>query len=336
MQILVISGFLGAGKTTFIKKLVEMTGERFVILENDYGALPVDSEVLRETTQIGEVNVWELTEGCVCCSVKQDFATSLLTISNTLDPEYLIVEPTGVGMLSNILQNISQIEYDRISLLRPITIIDANCFDSDMVEFEEICRDQVVSTDRIILSKTEQMPADELDALAARLRALNPEAELDTEHYSKKPKDWWLSLLRDAAGRAVLLAKGDEEPPGLETVGIQDATLRSIGELVMLLEDTMRGTFGAVRRAKGCVRVQESTLRFDLVKNLYQIAEISESAAANVVYIGRNLDRAALEKKLRGGAPLRLKPFQPNSTQALLRRDMQARRRGGTGSTFEP
>lgn len=101
MRVLVVSGFLGAGKTTFIQELARRTGRDFVVYENEYGQADIDAKVLSETD---ELSVWESTENCICCSGKQDFAASVLTIANTLDPEYLVVEPTGVARLSSVLE----------------------------------------------------------------------------------------------------------------------------------------------------------------------------------------------------------------------------------------
>lgn len=91
MKILIVSGFLGAGKTTLIKEMANKTKRDFVVMENEYGDVDIDSNILKDEG----MNIWELTEGCVCCTMKQDFASSILTIANSLDPEYLIVEPTG-------------------------------------------------------------------------------------------------------------------------------------------------------------------------------------------------------------------------------------------------
>ena len=115
MKILIVSGFLGAGKTTFIKALAKHTGKKFAILENEYGAAGIDGERLNKSLANGEVNIWEMADGCICCSAKGDFAASVLTIANAVDPECLVVEPTGVGMLGRIVQNLQQIEYERIS-----------------------------------------------------------------------------------------------------------------------------------------------------------------------------------------------------------------------------
>lgn len=105
MKVLVVSGFLGAGKTTFIKELVKRTSfAELVILENEYGQVGLDGEALREQ----KLDVWELAEGCICCSMKGNFAASVLTIANTLAPEFLIVEPSGVGLLSSITANLKK------------------------------------------------------------------------------------------------------------------------------------------------------------------------------------------------------------------------------------
>lgn len=104
MNILIVSGFLGAGKTTFIKELSRRTKKEFAILENEYANSGVDGDILKNSDKT--VNIWELIDGCICCSAKGDFAQSILTIANTIDPDYLVVEPTGVAKLSSIIENI--------------------------------------------------------------------------------------------------------------------------------------------------------------------------------------------------------------------------------------
>ena len=86
MKVLVISGFLGAGKTTFLKELAHRTHRDFAVMENEYGEVGIDGGVLEQDDPQEKLNIWELTEGCICCSRKADFATSVLTIANTVDP----------------------------------------------------------------------------------------------------------------------------------------------------------------------------------------------------------------------------------------------------------
>ena len=105
MRILLVSGFLGAGKTTFIKELAKNINLEFVVLENEYADIGVDGDFLDEKN----LNVWEMSEGCICCSMKGDFKSSIKRIYSEINPEYLIIEPTGVGMLSSIIENIREI-----------------------------------------------------------------------------------------------------------------------------------------------------------------------------------------------------------------------------------
>ena len=127
MKVLIVSGFLGAGKTTFIQKMVRATKRDYVIVENEFAEWSIDAAQLQANDDT-RLDVWELTEGCVCCNQKGRFTDSLLTISNTLNPEYLIVEPSGVASLQAVCHSVSTVAYERICLLPPITLVDAQHF----------------------------------------------------------------------------------------------------------------------------------------------------------------------------------------------------------------
>jgi len=288
MKILIISGFLGAGKTTFIKKMAEMTGLNIMVLENDYSDVGIDKQILQHEKQ---VEVWEMLEGCICCSAKADFAASVLTISNTLNPDYLIVEPTGIGRLSTIVQNIRTVEYERITLLKPITLIDVNCYDTDFQKYSDIYKDQVVNADRILFTKTENVPHYEKERIKSELLAMGVKGEVDVEHYAYNDEGWWLELLRDPRDNSLPITDGDEAETKFESVSYKDVTLDSIGELVMVMQQTIGGAYGDVRRAKGCVSVNGEDVRFDVVDKRYSIFGEVQADAHNVVFIGNDLDR---------------------------------------------
>lgn len=300
MKILIVSGFLGAGKTTFIKKMVTMTKKHFVILENEYGELGVDGNILQESKRDSdaEINIWELTEGCICCSVKSDFASSILTIANTLDPEYLIVEPTGVGMLSNIIQNIGKIEYERIQLLKPLTIIDVTCFDKDMQKYEEIYKDQICNTDKVLFSKTENIDDSEIARISNTIHELNPKVKLECEHYSQKPAGWWNDLLIDSYKGHTKEKTVETKAPDLENIGFSDITMNSVSDLVNLLESVIWGKMGDIRRAKGSLSINGYGFRFDVVDGVYSIVGMEQSDNNNIIFIGRGLDKDCLSKAI--------------------------------------
>ena len=188
MKILIVSGFLGAGKTTFIKALAKHTKKDFAILENEYGAAGIDADRLRAEEGQSPVNIWEMTEGCICCSAKGDFSLSVLSIANTIDPEYLVIEPTGVGMLGNVMENLKQIEYEHISILAPVTIADIYSYRRYLKEYPALYENQIKDAGTIFLSKSEQASAEEKEEARQVLAGINPTATIYTDHYSSLPE----------------------------------------------------------------------------------------------------------------------------------------------------
>ncbi len=157
MKILIVSGFLGAGKTTFIKELIRRTGQDIVILKNEYGDTNIDKG---ELSSSGDISVLELMEGCVCCTVREGFANSVLTIASALSPAFLIVEPTGAALLSRIIDNLSRITYGDISLLPPVTLVSPRGIDQSMACFGDIYADQLKAAEQIIFSNAKtRIPA---------------------------------------------------------------------------------------------------------------------------------------------------------------------------------
>lgn len=299
MKILIVSGFLGAGKTTLIKEMANKTKRDFVILENEYGDVDIDSNMLKDEG----MNIWELTEGCVCCSMKQDFATSILTIANTLDPEYLIVEPTGVAKLGNIIKNIKQIEYERIILLKPITVIDGNAFDSFVSSYDNIYIDQLTNTSKIIISKTESKDKEENEELIKKIENLLiknnvsiSEIEILKEHYTKKNKDWWEKILKSFLDEKYSVKESEEPEEMPDSISMKGCELENENLFIILLEDAIRGRFGDIVRAKGFIKCGKSYLRFDITGERYAITGANENNELEIVFIGKNINRKLLRE----------------------------------------
>lgn len=305
MKILIVSGFLGAGKTTFIQALAKITGKEFAVLENEYGEVGIDGEILKEGTD-GEINIWEMTEGCICCSMKGDFAASVLTIANTVDPEYLVVEPTGVGFLSSILDNVGQIVYERIALLAPVAIVDGHSYTRYMREYRELYTDQIRAAHTIFVSKYEQASQEEREWLGERLRVLNPDATICAEHYSTLPKEALLQLLRQNFDGSSMEESSrpvdgrEEEMPS--TLSFQDARISGIDRLVPMLEAIIRGQYGRIVRAKGVLLVGKEKMRFDVADGRYAITGAEQERETAVVFIGHDLQRQRLRRLLSDGA----------------------------------
>ena len=296
MKILVVSGFLGAGKTTFIQELVRRTGRDFAIYENEYGQADIDARRLRQDS---DLKVWESTENCICCSGKQDFATSVLTISNTIDPEYLIVEPTGVAKLQSILDNVNQVAWERISLLAPVTVVDAVSWQNQRTDFPEIFDNQLSAAASVVISKLAPGSEDAAEPIKQLAAEMNPQAEVIAESsYADIPDEWWNGLLTRALDGSVLKdAAGDEdEGPDLETMALTHAELPSPTHLIWLLDAASAGVFGKLARAKGTLSCGNQWVKFDLVERAWAITGDEPQEESRCVFIGRDLLRHGLRE----------------------------------------
>ncbi len=296
MKILLISGFLGAGKTTFIKELINQTGTRAVIMENEYGDNNLDSlDIQKAAEGSKDLKVLEFMEGCVCCTMKDSFVNSVFAIFSSLEPEYLIIEPTGVGKLSNILNNLKPLLGEKISLLKPCVVISPDGYDENMRQWQALYEDQIKNAQRVIFSKCENADPDILQRVSEKVKALNPDAEIISRHYSTMDKDWWNLLLGIGADR-FLASDGLTETDDISfsQVGINEAGLHNVGELIVFLEDCIRGEYGKVARAKGTLWVDTEFVRFDLADRMYAITGSPDDSCQCVV-IGQYLD----EKKIR-------------------------------------
>lgn len=290
MKVLIVSGFLGAGKTTFIKELIQRTGKFLVVLENEYGDNNLDSQALNGS---GEIEILEFMEGCVCCTKKDSFVNTILSISAAMDPEYLVVEPTGVGKLSAILENIKVISYERISLLPPVVILNPEHISDYMRDYPEIYRDQISNANKIVFSKCEHTDPEIIDDAISRLREYNPDAEILNHHYSEEPDTWWNELLGstyeggDSQGGA---SDNSDAPDEFGQVSLKDVEFGSLAELIVFLEDLLRCSFGLIPRAKGIVKIKTTGeyLRFDVADGLYGIIkEQGENPVSQCVFIGK-------------------------------------------------
>lgn len=296
MKILVVSGFLGAGKTTFIQELVRRTGRDFAIYENEYGQADIDARRLRQDS---DLKIWESTENCICCSGKQDFATSVLTISNTIDPEYLIVEPTGVAKLQSILDNVNQVAWERISLLAPVTVVDAVSWQNQRTDFPEIFDNQLSAAASVVVSKLAPGSEDAAEPIKQLAAEMNPQAEIIAESsYADIPDEWWNGLLTRALDGSVLKdAAGDEdEGPDLETMALTHAELPSPTHLIWLLDAASAGVFGKLARAKGTLPCGNQWVKFDLVERAWAITGDEPQEESRCVFIGRDLLRHGLRE----------------------------------------
>ncbi|MDO5137356.1 MAG: GTP-binding protein [Oscillospiraceae bacterium] len=178
----VFSGFLGAGKTTLIKKLIAEAypNEKLVLIENEFGEVGIDGGFMRESG----IEVTEMSQGCICCSLVGDFADALQQVLDTYAPERILIEPSGVGKLSDIIRAIQDVENDELVLNSFTAVVDAKKCKVFMKNFGEFYNDQVEHASCIVLSRTGDISQAKLDECIALLREKNPTATIVTTDWS--------------------------------------------------------------------------------------------------------------------------------------------------------
>ncbi len=178
----VISGFLGAGKTTLIKKLFESAfdKEKIVLIENEFGEIGIDGSFLKESG----VEIKEINSGCICCSLVGDFSSSMKEVISKFSPERIIIEPSGVGKLSDIVRAVERVDAD-IQINIVATVVDGGKCKMYHKNFGEFYNDQVKEANTIIVSKTDKLSEDKINAAVELLRELNQRATIVTTPISE-------------------------------------------------------------------------------------------------------------------------------------------------------
>ena len=174
----IISGFLGAGKTTLIKKLIAegFNGEKLVLIENEFGEIGIDGGFLKDAgVQINEMN-----SGCICCSLVGDFGKALEQVLHDYTPDRIIIEPSGVGKLSDVMKAVADLHEADIEINSASTVVDAGKCKMYMKNFGEFFNNQVESAGTIILSRSQNLNEDKLNAVVAMLKEHNDKATIIT------------------------------------------------------------------------------------------------------------------------------------------------------------
>ncbi|MCR5347092.1 MAG: GTP-binding protein [Fretibacterium sp.] len=309
MNILVIGGFLGAGKTSFIKAMTHATGRQFVVVENEFGNIDMDSRILKNDNP--DMKIWELTEGCICCSMNMDFSLSVITIANTLNPDYLLVEPSGVALPSRIVDGLQKISYENIGILEPVTIVDALHFRGQRRDYAEYFEDQVKSAGTVVLSKSENMTDEDFTEVERELD-LTPGTRFPHTHYSRWKKGEWQTLLsRLLPGNGGNGGSGAAAEPvrPLMNLALRGISFSSPVELIAKFELLLSGALGRVVRAKGFAPkvYRDEWLAFNVVDGTYEITSSQPTDSGEIVIIGENLKTDMLTQ-LFGGVPVEEEP----------------------------
>ena len=209
-QIDIISGFLGAGETTFIQKLLQesLKGENVVLIENEFGEIGIDSGFLKNSG----IEIREMNQGCICCSLVGDFETSLKEVIETYKPDRILIEPSGVGKLSDILSAVKTVSANLpVHLDGAVTVVDSTKAKLYNKNFGEFFDDQIRYATSIVLSRTDIATEEKVEEAIRIVRALNPKANLIT------------TAIKELSGEKLLEIIGQEE-------NLEEALLQEVKE----------------------------------------------------------------------------------------------------------
>ena len=179
----IYSGFLGAGKTTLIKKMIQEAykGEKLVLIENEFGEIGIDGGFLQDAG----INITEMNSGCICCSLVGDFGKALEQVIAEYTPDRIVIEPSGVGKLSDVIAAVEKVTNENVRLGHAVAVADAGKVKVYMKNFGEFYNNQIETASTIILSRTDAIPQAKLDAAVALIRERNDHAALVTTPWSE-------------------------------------------------------------------------------------------------------------------------------------------------------
>ena len=319
----IISGFLGAGKTTFIKKLLEeaISGEQVVLIENEFGEIGIDGGFLKNSG----IEIREMNSGCICCSLVGDFGKSLAEVLTKYKPDRVIIEPSGVGKLSDVMKAVRDVAAEiEVTLNSAVTIVDVAKCRMYMKNFGEFFNNQIENAGTVVLSRTDIAAVDKVNQAVELIREKNPAAVIVTTPCSQLSGAQLLEIIEKPDTMAEDLMKEVEEHRrhhhdhehgeacscghdhghhhadevftswGLENVGVMKRE-----ELDRILDELAYGDqYGEVLRAKGMVPGEKegSWLYFDLVPEQYEIRDGAPEYTGKVCVIGAKLKENELKK----------------------------------------
>lgn len=302
----IVSGFLGSGKTTFIKKILEENTlrEKVVLVENEFGKVGIDGSLLKETG----IDVVEINSGCICCTLVGEFSRAIELVIKTYQPDRVIIEPSGVGKLSEVLSSCNEFtSQNHIKLNGIATIVDVLKYEDNLEYVREYFEDQIRHASTIFLSRTQKSTVEEIDSIVEDIKRINQSAYVVTTPWDQLDSKNLLALLENKVASIIEEEacpdphcnhehhshKENEFFDRWEMETSQPYTKRDIEESLKALSSA---DYGKVLRAKGILPTRQGDwIQFDFVPGEYEIRDISPDYTGRLCVIGKNLNKEEVE-----------------------------------------
>lgn len=322
----IFSGFLGAGKTTLIKKLVKevFAGKKIVLIENEFGEIGIDGGFLKDAG----INITEMNSGCICCSLVGDFGKALKKVADEYHPDRIIIEPSGVGKLSDVRAAVENVAEEADLVVNAlVTVADASKIKMYMKNFGEFYNNQIENAGAVILSRTQKLSEEKQLQAAELIREKNPNAVVITTPWDELTGEQIIKAIEgsDSLARELLEEEKhghhhhdhdgecchhdhDHEHHHHEGHHHADDVFTSWGEetpnkydkealdaILKKLANT--NEYGSILRAKGMLPANDGTwMYFDLVPEEYEIREGNPDYTGRICVIGAELKEDALKE----------------------------------------
>ena len=192
----IISGFLGAGKTTFIKKMIDevYNGEKLVLIENEFGEVGIDGGFLKDSG----IEISEMNSGCICCSLVGDFAKNLQEVLDKFSPDRILIEPSGVGKLSDVMASVIDLEKTHDVMVNAlVTVVNALKASKQMKAFGEFFNNQIEYATTVVLSRSQKASPEQLEFCVKQIQTLNPKAAIITTPWDEIQGSQILKVSKD-------------------------------------------------------------------------------------------------------------------------------------------
>lgn len=313
IQIDIFSGFFGAGKTTLIKKLIDekVYSKKITLIENEFGEIPIDGAFLKKYN----IEIKEIKAGCICCSTVIDFTNTLREIIKSKETERIIIEPSGVGKLSEIVKIVKKLEEDNdIHLNLVIAAVDVTMYEEFTELFSEFYGDQIIHASTILLSRTQNVDDEELGKVVSKIREINETASIVTTPWDDLSGIELLGLSeadgqqipRDEDLSAFDLEFDDDDHDHddddhnhdvFTSWGIETPKIFPVTQLKRIFESLKdEAVFGKVVRSKGKVQIDGANwVEFDFVPNALEIRASEPDEIGRITVIGHDLNQAILD-----------------------------------------
>ncbi|WP_434291130.1 GTP-binding protein [Clostridium botulinum] len=296
IKVNLISGFLGAGKTTLIKKILEnVKEEKVIIIENEFGEIAIDGDLIKKEG----FDVFELRSGCICCMMKQDFEDSLQKVIEEYKPDRIIIEPTGISSLSQLLDILEKDNFkDKININRVITVVDSISYLEEKDAFGEFYMDQVENAEILIVSKTQMVDKSTFKKVKESLRECNKKASIKTLAFEEFNKEYILNFLDEDSSRdikrdsvEVMISTED----GFESLGVKTNKIFEIREINEIVSKLFTGKYGDVIRIKGFLKGEKEIIQINCTKKVHNIETVEDSKEIKICIIGQDLRKRKIQ-----------------------------------------